>query len=118
MDEFTVEFVEMFKRWSDFEGKSNLKEYWMPVLVHIIVGVLFGALGRVAGIFNTLYAVYGLVIIVPFLALAIRRMHDIGKSGWMYLIVFIPLIGAIWILVLLLKDSEEGDNKYGPNPKL
>jgi len=57
-------------------------------------------------------------VFIPSLADVVRRLHDVGKSGLMYLILFVPLIGAIWILVLLLKDSEVGDNKYGLNPKL
>ena len=54
---------------------------------------------------------------MPSLAVAVRRLHDIGKSGWMLLIGLIPLVGAIWLLILLLRDSEAGENKYGPNPK-
>lgn len=68
--------------------------------------------------YGPIYSLYALAVFIPSLAVVVRRLHDIGKSGWMYLIIFIPLIGAIWILVLLLKDSELGDNKYGPNPKL
>ena len=54
---------------------------------------------------------------LPALGAVVRRLHDVGKSGWMYLIILIPLIGIIWFLVLLVKDSQEGENKYGPNPK-
>ncbi len=68
--------------------------------------------------YGPIYFLYALSVFIPSLAVVVRRLHDVGKSGWMYLILFIPIIGAIWIFVLLLKDSEVGDNKYGPNPKL
>lgn len=78
MEEFTVEYVEMFKRWNDFDGKSNVKDFWMAVLINIIVGAILAGLGRIIGIFNFIDMIYGLVIIVPFIALFVRRMHDIG----------------------------------------
>lgn len=80
------------------------------------LGFFFNYSGNVseAGVFNLLY---NLLILIPSLAVAVRRLHDIGKSGWMLLIGLIPLVGAIWLLILLLRDSEAGENKYGPNPK-
>ena len=76
----------------------------------------FNYIGNVSGtgVFNLLY---NLLILIPSLAVAVRRLHDVGKSGWMLLIGLIPLVGAIWLLILLLRDSEAGENKYGPNPK-
>jgi len=67
--------------------------------------------------YGPLYGVYVLVLFIPGLAVAVRRLHDIGKSGWMILIALIPVIGAIWILVLMLTDSKLGKNQYGENPK-
>ena len=60
---------------------------------------------------------YGLAVFVPGLAVAIRRLHDIGKSGWYYLLFIIPIIGPIWLIILFVTEGEQGDNKYGPNPK-
>jgi len=56
-------------------------------------------------------------LIIPGLAVSVRRLHDVGKSGWMYFIVLIPLVGVIWLLVLMLTDSNPGENQYGVNPK-
>ena len=67
-------------------------------------------------VFNILYILYLLFIFIPNLAVAFRRLHDIGKSGWWILIVLIPLIGVIWFLVLMAGESVP-DNEYGPNPK-
>ncbi len=105
MEEFWDEYVNMFKRWNDFEGRSNIKEYWMPVLVNIVIGAILGILIKFSSIFATLESIYGLVIIVPFLALFVRRMHDIGKSGWMILWIFLPVIGWIYLIYLLIQPS-------------
>lgn len=61
--------------------------------------------------------IYGLILFIPSLAVLVRRLHDIGKSGWMLLIAFIPLIGAFWLLFLLVSDSSPDENQYGKNPK-
>ncbi|MBT3559904.1 MAG: DUF805 domain-containing protein [Flavobacteriaceae bacterium] len=58
-----------------------------------------------------------LVHFIPSLAVLVRRLHDVGKSGWFYFIVLIPLVGAIWLLVLFCTDGDQGENKWGPNPK-
>ncbi len=60
---------------------------------------------------------YLIIMIIPFLALAVRRLHDIGKSGWMLLLELIPVIGSIWIFVLNVTEGEAKENKYGPDPK-
>ncbi len=67
--------------------------------------------------YGYVYAIYGLAVLLPSLGVSIRRLHDVGKSGWFLLIALIPLIGAIWLLVLFCTDSQAGVNKYGPNPK-
>ncbi len=61
--------------------------------------------------------VYGLAILVPALALLLRRLHDIGKSGWWIFINFVPFVGPILFFIFLIRDSQPGPNKYGPNPK-
>ena len=67
--------------------------------------------------YGFLYLVYGLFTFLPGIAVLVRRLHDVGKSGWWYFIVFIPIIGVIWLLVLLATDSNPGSNEYGANPK-
>ena len=67
-----------------------------------------------SGLFQNIYS---LIVLIPGLAVAVRRLHDVGKSGWMLLLALIPLIGAIWLLVLTVTDSKEGTNKWGENPK-
>lgn len=64
-----------------------------------------------------IYGFYMLAMIIPALAVIVRRLHDVGKSGWMYLIIFIPIVGLIWLMILLVSDSDVGENQYGQNPK-
>ena len=78
-----------------------------------ILGISFGEFG----IYGPLYLIYGLAMFLPGLAVGVRRLHDVGKSGWMYLIALIPFIGAIWLLVLMVTDGESSENNYGINPK-
>lgn len=120
-------YLKVLNQYSDFNGRARRKEYWMFALVNFIIslaiigidnalGLSFNYTGNIsgAGVFNS---IYNLLILIPSLAIAVRRLHDVGKSGWMLLIGLIPLVGAIWLLILLLRDSEAGENKYGPNPK-
>ena len=109
-----VSFIEaiklFFTRYADFKGRSRRSEYWWASLATFIVtSVLTAIIPNLVGVWN-------LVILVPSIAICIRRLHDIGKSGWWYLINFIPLVGQILMLIWACKDSTE-DNQWGPNPK-
>jgi uncharacterized membrane protein YhaH (DUF805 family) len=64
-----------------------------------------------------LSGIYGLVVIIPSLAVTVRRLHDIDRSGWWIFINLIPLIGAIVLLVFAVSEGTPGNNRYGPNPK-
>ena len=67
--------------------------------------------------YGWVYVIVGLLHFLPSLSVVVRRLHDVGKSGWFYLIILIPLIGAIWMLVLLASNGNVGENKYGAYPK-
>ncbi len=115
-----------FQKYADFNGRARRSEYWYFTLMNIIImiplyiiAIMFFVNGMVAlgVVFIALYMIYALGTFVPSLASIVRRLHDIGKSGWMFCVSFIPLAGPIWLLVLLATDSQPGDNEYGPNPK-
>ena len=115
-------YLKVINSYFDFNGRSRRMEYWMFVLINSIISVfcilLDSMLGTVWSIgYGPIYIWYGLAVFVPGLAVAIRRLHDIGKSGWYYLLVIIPIIGPIWLIILFVTEGEQGDNKYGPNPK-
>ncbi len=109
------------EHYADFNGRARRKEFWMFALFNFIIAVVLsfidGLLGLTIESMGILYLVYSLAVLIPNIAVSVRRLHDIGKSGWMILIAFIPLIGAIWLLVLFVTDSKPGANEYGPNPK-
>lgn len=116
-------YLKVLKQYADFNGRARRKEYWMFILFQIIFAIVMmmldGALGtNFAPLpYGWLYAIYAIVTFVPGLAVAVRRLHDIGKSGWFYFIILIPLIGAIWLIVLFATEGTRGDNEYGPDPK-
>ncbi len=99
-----------FTRYADFKGRSRRSEYWWASLTIAILGSIITAiLGDFAGIWT-------LVTLVPSIAICVRRLHDVGKSGWWYLIGLVPLVGMILLIIWFCKDSTE-DNQWGPNPK-
>jgi uncharacterized membrane protein YhaH (DUF805 family) len=115
-------------KYADFNGRARRKEYWMWTLYYTIVllfamvldnvlGLNFELLGQNLG-YGWLYVTIGITHLVPGLGIVVRRLHDVGKSGWFYLIILIPLIGFIWILVLFCTEGDKKDNKWGSNPKL
>jgi uncharacterized membrane protein YhaH (DUF805 family) len=116
-------YLKVLKQYVDFSGRARRTEYWMFALFNIFAIIATMILDNLLGTtvdelpYGLFYFIYVLAIFVPGLAVTVRRLHDVGKSGWMYLIVLIPIIGAIWILVLLVTDSNPGANQYGPNPK-
>lgn len=113
-------FLLAFKKYADFSGRSRRKEYWMFVLFNIIVILGVAFIGTAIGLEDYVaypLGLYILAIIIPSLALAVRRLHDQGKSGWYILVRFIPFIGGIWFLVLMCVDGDTRTNQYGLNPK-
>jgi uncharacterized membrane protein YhaH (DUF805 family) len=116
-------YLKVLKQYADFSGRARRKEYWMFALFNVIFIITAMILDNVLGLtigelpYGVFYFLYSLAVLIPGLAVYVRRLHDIGKSGWMILIALIPLIGPIWLLVLTLTDSNHGENQYGPNPK-
>jgi uncharacterized membrane protein YhaH (DUF805 family) len=116
-------YLKVLKQYADFSGRARRKEYWMFALFNMIFAIVAMILDNVLGIamegigYGPLYGLYALAMLIPGLAVGVRRLHDVGKSGWMFLIVLIPLIGAIWLLVLFFTDSQLENNKWGQNPK-
>lgn len=120
-------YLKVLKQYADFSGRARRKEFWMFVLFNFIFSIIAMFLDKVLGTtlniyeqsvdYGWIYLIYGLLVLIPFIAVSVRRLHDIGKSGWAYLIGLIPIVGAIILLVWFCKDSEISENKWGPNPK-
>ena len=106
----------VLQRYAKFDGRASRAEYWWFYLGNFIVLFVLAALGRASSLFVVLYVVYALALIVPTLAVAVRRLHDTGKSGWWLLIGLIPLAGFIILIVFLATAGNPGMNQYGPPP--
>jgi uncharacterized membrane protein YhaH (DUF805 family) len=114
--EYYVKVV--LKNYVNFKGRARRKEYWGFVLFNVIIMFALGILGGIIGEGGEFFgSVYTLAVFLPSLGAVIRRLHDIGKSGWLWLLAFIPIVGWIIVLIWLCTDSQPGENKYGPNPK-
>jgi uncharacterized membrane protein YhaH (DUF805 family) len=110
-------YLEVLKKYAVFSGRARRKEYWMFLLFNIIIGLVLGGIAWLAGGPDVLGSIYGLVVLIPGIAVSVRRLHDTDRSGWWLLIGLIPLIGTIVLLVFMAQDSQPGANQYGPNPK-
>jgi len=126
-------YVAALKRYAVFRGRASKTEYWMFAWLNVIFGVVAFILdvvfrtssvikidltnflvlfpGEISGFFGPLYF---LAILIPFLAVTVRRLHDTGKSGWWCILGLIPLVGTIWLIVLLASDGDREENAYGP----
>lgn len=109
-------YIDAFKNYVNFQGRARRKEYWMFVLCNVIISFVIAFIANLIHV-PALTSLYSLVVLCPSLALLVRRLHDIGKNWPWIFITFIPLVGAIWMIVLLCQDSAPGENTYGPNPK-
>ena len=110
-------YLKAFKNYATFDGRSRRKEFWMFFLFNVIFSFVLGFVDGL--IFNrqVLSLIYSVAIIIPSIAVLVRRYHDIGKSGWYYFILLIPIIGFVLWLIWMCTDSTPGPNQYGPNPK-
>jgi uncharacterized membrane protein YhaH (DUF805 family) len=110
-------YLTVLRKYAQFSGRSRRSEYWYFVLFNILISIGLAIVDNVVGLGGVLGAVYALAVLVPGLAVSIRRLHDVSKSGWWLLIALIPLLGAIALLVFMATDSTPGENEYGTNPK-
>ena len=110
-------YLAVLKNYAGFSGRARRTEYWMFVLFNVIITIVLQVISLAIQQVSILGAIYGLAVLIPGLAVGVRRLHDTGRSGWWLLIGLVPLIGAIVLIVFMATDGEPGDNAYGPNPK-
>ncbi|MEU6197456.1 DUF805 domain-containing protein [Streptomyces sp. NPDC047061] len=110
-------YVDVLKKYVVFSGRARRKEYWMFALINLVIAIVLAVVGNAIH-FAALAAIYNLAVLLPSLGVAVRRLHDTGRSGWSILIGIIPLVGWIILLVWLASDSKPEDNQYGANPKV
>lgn len=116
-------YIKCFKQYADFRGRARREEYWNFVLFNIIISLTLTFISFILGLTNPdtyrdpLSSLYSLIAFVPGLAVSVRRLHDIGKSGWYILLVLIPILGWIALIYLHFKDGDPYTNEYGEDPK-
>jgi uncharacterized membrane protein YhaH (DUF805 family) len=108
-------YTDVIKQYAVFDGRATRPQYWWFALINLIISlVLDFAIPGAAG--QTISAIYGLAVLLPSIGVAIRRLHDTNRTGWWLLVVLIPVVGWIWIIVLLALAGDSGPNQYGPPP--
>lgn len=116
-------YLKALKNYVGFSGRSRRKEYWMFFLFNLIALIIAMVLDNILGLasattgYGPIYGLYALATLLPSIAVGIRRLHDTDRSGWWLLLCFIPLIGAIVLIVWMATDGTTGDNRFGSNPK-
>ena len=130
MSKFNEYFINTVKhRYSDFKGRATRSEYWYFILFYVIIAIILliidialinpmiGLTGDAASQGSVLTFIFTFGMLPAQIGLVVRRLHDIGKTGWWYFLIFIPIIGALVLLYFFVQDSQPGTNMYGPNPK-
>lgn len=115
-------YIKVLKSYSVFTGRASRKEFWMFNLCTAVVSISLLLIDMTTGIINDgnpfgINTLYGLAVMLPSIAVSVRRLHDTGRSGWSLLWSLIPIVGAVLLLVYWVEDSQPGENQYGPNPK-
>ena len=117
-------YLAVLKKYAQFSGRARRKEYWYFTLFNVIFSVVLSFVDGLTGTWNPesgvglLSGIYSLAVLIPAIAVGVRRLHDTGRSAWWLLILLIPLVGVIIFLVFMVLESQEGENQYGPSPKL
>ncbi len=123
-------FLDVVKnKYATFSGRARRKEYWMYVLFYFLIAIGIGIVETVLGLgggrrdggtfywSGPLTGLYSLALLLPSLAVTVRRLHDTGRTGWWMLIGLIPFLGWLVLLYFMAIEGEPGPNQYGPNPK-
>lgn len=135
---FAQSIKSVFSKYATFSGRASRSEYWWFVALNSVVGLVIYLIAFPSGVSmteiaanggsslsvieafpgwaSTLLGLYSLAVLLPSLAVSVRRLHDIGKGGGWIFISLVPLIGGIWYLVLMLLPSQIGDNRFGTQP--
>ncbi|MDZ7720485.1 MAG: DUF805 domain-containing protein [Balneolaceae bacterium] len=118
IEEIKKWYIEALSKYVEFSGRARRQEFWTFTLVNFVISVILAVLDSMIGMgFGFIGTLFSLAIILPSIAVGVRRLHDIGKEGWWLLIGLIPIIGLIVLIYFYVQDSEPGANVYGPNPK-
>lgn len=115
-------YLDVWKNYFNFSDRATRQQYWMFALFNLIIVLILGVIDGVLGLgadagIGLLGGIYSLAILIPSIAVTVRRLHDMGRSGWWLLLWLIPLIGVIVIFIFTLLDSQPATNEWGPSLK-
>ena len=113
---FTQAVQTVFSKYIDFTGRAGRPEFWWFALFNLIASLILGIIDQALFGYEILGIIYALGVLLPGIAVAARRLHDIGRSGWWLLIGFIPLLGWIVLLYWYISEGTPGANQYGAPP--
>jgi uncharacterized membrane protein YhaH (DUF805 family) len=108
-------YTDVIRQYAVFDGRATRPQYWWFALINAVISLVLrfvipGAAGPIVS------ELYGLAVLLPSIGVAIRRLHDTNRTGWWILVVLIPVVGWIWLIVLLAQAGDTGPNQYGPPP--
>ncbi len=116
-------YFEVLKKYAVFSGRARRKEYWLFLLFSLIVLAGASVIDGAAGLADTwsgigvLSGLYAIAVLIPGIAVSVRRLHDTDHSGWWALLLLVPVVGFIVLLIFTVRDGQPGHNRFGPNPK-
>lgn len=115
-------YLEVLRKYAVFSGRARRREFWMFALINLLISVVLSLVDVAIGTdygsgYGILSTIYGLGVLIPSIAVGVRRLHDTGKTGWWILIGLVPCIGFIVLLIFYLQDGQRTSNQYGPDPK-
>ncbi len=117
-------FLLALSKYTVFSGRSQRSEYWYFVLFGFLISIGLAIIDLATGLVDPqqgiglFSGIFSLALLIPNITAGVRRLHDTGRSGWWMLLAFIPIIGAIVLIVFYAQDSQPNENRFGPNPKV
>lgn len=106
---------EALSKYAEFSGRARRQEYWLFVLLYVILSIVAGVIDAVLGT-EAVTLILGLALLIPSVAVLIRRLHDLDRTGWWALFMFLPILGTLLLLVFCVMKGTEGPNRFGPDP--
>lgn len=116
-------YLEVLRKYTVFTGRARRKEYWFFMLFNVLISLGLSIIDNVLGLIlneagvGVLSGIYALAVLLPSIAVAVRRLHDSDRTGWWMLLVFLPVLGGLILLVFMVLDGNQGRNRYGEDPK-
>lgn len=111
-------YLAVLNKYAVFSGRARRKEYWMFFVCNLIIAIIIGFIEGLLGSSGVVGIIYSLAVLIPSIAVSVRRLHDTGKSAWWLLIGLIPILGFIVLLIFMALEGKDEDNDFGENPKI